>query len=377
MWNGRFIDEDGAYGNQCWDLAQKYCREIIGCPRLPTRLGGNGYASDCYTSFLAPLPQYFDRIPNNPNNANQVPLPGDLIIYTNSLGGHIAVVVSAAPGSATLQVFQQNSPLGAAPNIGTLDYKGCLGWLAPKQRPIFDTSSPVSDATTSTLATPEMPSTDFYTVEDKNTFWGLEEAWDLPHGVLQSLNAGQDPRTLRPGQQIRIRPTSLPVAPSDPSTDPVYHVIEPNDTYWDLETELNIPHGRLQALNPTMPSRTLQIGDSILIKPGTALPPAVPEAPAPPAAPIVPAVDETTEVTPDIDKVQLPLSPVAAPALAIKPSFIQQHFSKQKILLDLGAVGTALGGFFAYTMGHHEIAAIVMNILAGLIFGGNRFKGGK
>lgn len=56
-------------------------------------------------------------------------------------------------------------------------------------------------------------------------------------------------------------------------------------------------------------------------------------------------------------------------------SFWQKHFSKEKILLDLAAVGTAVGGIISWFIGHHELFAIMLNVLSGIIFGGNRFKG--
>lgn len=377
MWSGRFIDEDGAYGNQCWDLAQKYCREIIGCPRLPTRPGGNGFAYDIYDYFMAPLSQYFDRIANNPANPNQVPLPGDLIIFRNSLGGHVAIVLDAPVGSSTLSVFQQNAPIGAAPGVGTLSYDGCLGWLAPKNRPLYDhAESSLSESPQ--LATPEMPDSDFYTIQANNTFWGLEEAWGLPHGTLQSLNAGQNPRSLRIGQQIRIRPAPLPVpvSESDPADETLYHRIVAGDTFWDLENELGLPHGRLQELNPSLNPRTLQIGQDIIIHEVATLPvepvPLVSQIDHELALPASPVIDEPAPTSIDTSStLATALTPVT------KPSFIQRHFNKQKVLLDLGAIGTFAGGTMAWMNGHHELAAVALNIIAGLILGGNRFKGGK
>lgn len=399
MWNGRFIDEDGAYGNQCWDLAQKYCREIIGCPRLPTRPGGNGFAFDIYDYFLAPLPQYFNRIENNPNNPNQVPLTGDLIIFRNSLGGHVAVVLKAIVGQPTLTVFHQNSPVGAAPQTGTLTYDDCIGWLAPKNRPKFDKeSAPISEPV---LATPSMPSTEFYTIREGNTFWGLEEVWDLPHGTLQSLNAGQDPRKLRIGQQIRIRPGApavpvAPPAPKKPKDNAKYHTIVAGDTFWDLENDLGLPHGRLQSLNPDQNPRTLQIGQKILIEPGTPDPEAPKDPPTPPApkvsAALVDTPEETTSTTPvsaaidqELNEAQV-MPPIMLPAnetaaLSIDQprsrNFWQKHFNKDKIMKDLAALGVFFGAIVAFLADNTHLVGPLLSVLAGIIFGGNRFKIGK
>lgn len=388
LWTGKPIDEDGAYGNQCWDLAQKYCREIIGCPRLPTRIGGNGFAYDCYEQFLAPLPRYFNRIANNPANPNQVPLPGDLIVFKNSLGGHIAVVIEAKPGNSFVKVFQQNAPVGHLPEVGNLSYDGCLGWLAPIVRPSFGGELPASD--NSGLATPGMPDGEFYTIQKGNTLWGLEEVWGLPHGTLTSLNAGQDPRTLRIGQQIRIR-HAAPVEPAPaPAPSDETRVIESGDTFWDIENELGLPHGTLQQLNPSMTPRLLRIGDRIITRlanPAAAPAPAAPviEAPIEPAAPIdEPAVGPSPLVplTPAGLDEALRDMPANTPVLVVnepdgKETFAQKHFSKQKLLVDLAALASFFAAGVAWYVGHYEFIAVCLNILTGILFGGNRFKGGR
>ena len=42
--------------------------------------------------------------------------------------------------------------------------------------------------------------------------------------------------------------------------------------------------------------------------------------------------------------------------------------------MGAAALGTAVGGAISWFMGHHELMSIALNILSGIIFGGNRFK---
>ena len=80
-YNGKWVDYDGAYGCQCWDLGQKYFTE---CLRLPSSvLAGCGLVSNMlYPPKRAQLDKYFDEISVN----NMV--PGDVCIWEY---GHIAI----------------------------------------------------------------------------------------------------------------------------------------------------------------------------------------------------------------------------------------------------------------------------------------------
>lgn len=105
-WNGRRVDEDGYYGTQCWDLPARYAREEYGCPSFPT---GSGGAEGVYRLFGGVIPQYFDRIANDPKDPNQLPQKGDIIVWNANFFppyGHIAIVLAASPQSIT--VFEQN-----------------------------------------------------------------------------------------------------------------------------------------------------------------------------------------------------------------------------------------------------------------------------
>ena len=132
---GKAIDMDKEYGAQCWDLADSYCINVVGCPGLPT---GNGSAAGVYTYFSAPLPNYFTRIANIPGNVGQVPAVGDMVVWSPNLPGssghgHIDVVLSVAPNKLSF-VGEDENWNGAYAHEVTHDWRYILGWLHPKSQ---------------------------------------------------------------------------------------------------------------------------------------------------------------------------------------------------------------------------------------------------
>ena len=80
-YNGRWLDWDGYYGCQCWDLGQIYFIECLGLPS--SVLSGCGLVSNMlYPSKRNVLDQYFDEVPTTAMN------PGDVCIWEY---GHIAI----------------------------------------------------------------------------------------------------------------------------------------------------------------------------------------------------------------------------------------------------------------------------------------------
>lgn len=129
---GIHIDEDGYYGAQCWDVVARYAREVVGCPSFPT---GSGGAEGLFRIFADPIPQYFDRIANNPNDATQLPRKGDVIVWQASFSppyGHTALVISADAGGVRVLEQNGNNPGGNAYQI-TRNFVGVSGWLRPKK----------------------------------------------------------------------------------------------------------------------------------------------------------------------------------------------------------------------------------------------------
>lgn len=80
-YNGKFIDYDGAYGYQCWDLGEKYFIEVLGLPA--SVLAGCGLVSNMlYPPKRNELNKYFDEI-----GFNEI-REGDVCIWEY---GHIAI----------------------------------------------------------------------------------------------------------------------------------------------------------------------------------------------------------------------------------------------------------------------------------------------
>jgi len=126
-YDGKFIDFDKAYGNQCFDLYRQYCQEVLQIPQSPPT--GNQGAVKIWDTYLT---QYFERIPNTPEG---VPQKGDIMIWGTSYGpyGHVAIVTEAT--LTTFKCFSQNDPTGAACGIKLYrTYKPTLGWLRFKPK---------------------------------------------------------------------------------------------------------------------------------------------------------------------------------------------------------------------------------------------------
>ena len=80
-YNGKYVDYDGYYGSQCWDLAQLYMVEVL---NLPTSiLSGCGNVKNMLVEpKKSLLLKYFDEVPTTDMHA------GDLCIWSSN---HIAI----------------------------------------------------------------------------------------------------------------------------------------------------------------------------------------------------------------------------------------------------------------------------------------------
>lgn len=390
------VDFDGKYGAQCVDLVRQYFFQCFG---LGDRAGGVAYAINYWTATPAGVLEKFDRVQTSS------PLAGDVVVLrtagrTDLEGaGHIGIATGAING-ANFEMLEQNGQTGSGSGTGPdairtryIARSRILGVLRPKAAtPPPAAPLPVLDP---------MPAGEFFNLPKGRNFWGLEEDWKLPHGTLQALNPGLDPRKIPVNYPIRIRaaaaaPAPAPAAPAGmPGGD--FYTMQKGDNFWALEEAWGLTHGTLQTLNPTLVPRQIPNGASIRIRPEIVVPPAAPAVPdpAPVVPPEAPAVPETAAPVPlpavsEPAIVETPAQPqIVAPAtpeqlqkmfpdLDIREfkdkNWFQRTFTSDKIIKDLSALGLLLAGVLAWFGENKEMIGPIFTLLSGLLFRSNRIK---
>ncbi len=122
-YNGKKIDFDGHYQNQCMDLYRFYVSEVLELPQSPG-------VSSAYQVFDTASTKDYDKIRNTPSG---VPKKGDIIIWQKGYGGygHIAIVVDANVNG--ILSFDQNHTGRLDPcQLVNHNYNLVLGWLHPR-----------------------------------------------------------------------------------------------------------------------------------------------------------------------------------------------------------------------------------------------------
>ena len=128
-YNCRYLDYDGAFGNQCVDVMRAYVKEVYGLNPY-TAIPPRGNAKYIFKSFVDNAD--FIKILNGRTNA---PESGDIIFFKTSLfypwlygfAGHVEIVDQA--DSMNMINFAQNWPTGSPCHYQKRKYKDCLGWL--------------------------------------------------------------------------------------------------------------------------------------------------------------------------------------------------------------------------------------------------------
>lgn len=131
-WNGKLLDNDGAFGAQCVDVIKQYFVEVLAMPPI------QGNALDYWKDIPG-----LQRIKKGVTN---YPKPGDIIIWDKNVSpyGHIAIVNWVR--TFDLGCFEQNFPIGSPCHYQTHTYKNVVGWLRPLKgqteapRPTADSS---------------------------------------------------------------------------------------------------------------------------------------------------------------------------------------------------------------------------------------------
>lgn len=136
-WNGKYIDFDGAYGNQCMDLMHQYCVEVLGL--TDGRILAADYAKNVYLNFDNIFGhEYFEKIANTPSG---VPQEGDIILWDIGSYGHVAIFIDGDANK--FNSFDQNYPTGSFCHVQNHSYSGCLGWLRFKKDKVVSVESSV------------------------------------------------------------------------------------------------------------------------------------------------------------------------------------------------------------------------------------------
>jgi len=120
--NNKFVDFDGAYGAQCFDLVNKWSVALGYRP-----FGG------LYASGIIHQPQgNYTVILNSPN---AVPQTGDIVVWNNRYGGGYGHTgIASGDGNTNYFVsFDQNYPTGSVSKLVRHSYDGVIGWLRPNK----------------------------------------------------------------------------------------------------------------------------------------------------------------------------------------------------------------------------------------------------
>lgn len=126
---GKHYNPDGAYGYQCKDYADAYATAVFGSWVNTLR------PNNAKDAFDGANPDFFYKIRNNPNDANLIPEPGDIIVYNGWSAnpyGHIAVVIDANTTGATVVEQDGFLQIPARKIFHSYSKLPIIGWLRPK-----------------------------------------------------------------------------------------------------------------------------------------------------------------------------------------------------------------------------------------------------
>jgi hypothetical protein len=125
-YNGKKVDFDKQYGNQCVDLFRQYVKDVLKTPQPKGVIGAKEFWSNRTSDPV--LISYYTPYVNTPEF---IPLAGDVVIWgpTNyNEYGHVAIFLEG--GVNSFKSFDQNYPTLYHPcAVTTHSYKDVLGVL--------------------------------------------------------------------------------------------------------------------------------------------------------------------------------------------------------------------------------------------------------
>lgn len=245
---GKPIDFDKKYGMQCVDLFNLFVQDVLKGPWIGTPVTGG--ARDLAEVSSEARNKTFKVLP--PDTKTQ---SGDVNIYGAPNGRYIENGVQKFFGHCDIElgdgrVIQQNAKNQPFCTVDNFRAGGKIAVLRPLK--FIGQGSPEN------VQKPPQ-NQNKHKIVAGDTFWGLEEKYNIAHGTLQKLNPGIDAKALQIGSEIVIG-GEPPAAPSTPET---FYTIRSGDTFWGLENAWQLPHGTLQNLNPGANPRALPIGQRI------------------------------------------------------------------------------------------------------------------
>jgi hypothetical protein len=141
-YNGKYIDYDKHYGNQCVDLFRQYCLEVL---RIVDPAKGVNGAKDFWSNYSIDKILYnnFEKIPNT---LNFIPKLGDVMIWKNGKYGHISIC-NGVGNMISFQSFDQNWPVGSCCKFVNHNYLNVYGVFRPKNQELISFTSKYSIGT--------------------------------------------------------------------------------------------------------------------------------------------------------------------------------------------------------------------------------------
>jgi hypothetical protein len=126
-YDGKGVDFDKSYGNQCQDLFNQYCVDVW---NIPNPIQQFPVASAYQNYGYAKNNPNFVTIPNDPT---AVPMPGDVIIWNQGVGPHGHVGIFVEGDVMNFKAFEQNWNGVQKCRIVNHPYDHVTGWFRPKR----------------------------------------------------------------------------------------------------------------------------------------------------------------------------------------------------------------------------------------------------